>query len=83
MMDQQLPDLVKSVEVPVFLLHGRHDYQTTFKQAKLYFDSLQAPEKTFIEFENSAHMLPYNFEIEKFVTIQSPKISIFPTCLIF
>jgi pimeloyl-ACP methyl ester carboxylesterase len=66
LMNQQLVDLVKKVEVPVYILQGRHDYQTCFDLAKIYFDSLDAPRKEFIEFSNSAHMLPYNLEIEKF-----------------
>jgi len=74
LMDRQLPDLVKSVDVPVYMLQGVHDYQTTFEQAKLYFDSLQAPEKTFIEFSNSAHLIPYNYEIDKFHTILTEQV---------
>lgn len=65
-MNQQLVDLVKKVDVPVYMLQGRHDYQTCFDLAKIYFDSLQAPKKEFFEFSNSAHMLPYNLEIDKF-----------------
>jgi fermentation-respiration switch protein FrsA (DUF1100 family) len=71
LMDQQLPEIVQAVEVPVYMLQGIHDYQTSFEQARLYFDSLQAPVKTFIEFENSAHLIPYNHEIDKFHTIMT------------
>jgi proline iminopeptidase len=66
LMNQQLVDIVKKVEVPVYILQGKHDYQTCFDQAKIYFDLLEAPRKEFIEFSNSAHMLPYNLEIKKF-----------------
>jgi proline iminopeptidase len=74
LMNQQLVDVVKKVEVPVYILQGRHDYQTCFDQAKIYFDSLQAPRKEFIEFSNSAHMLPYNSEIDKFHDVMINKI---------
>lgn len=74
LMNQQISDLVKSVEVPVYILQGKHDYQTSFEMAKIYFDSLQAPRKEFIEFSNSAHMLPYNLEIDKFIDIMNNKI---------
>jgi proline iminopeptidase len=74
LLNQKLVDLVKKVEVPVYILQGRHDYQTCFELAKIYFDSLQAPRKEFIEFSNSAHMLPYNLEIDKFHDIMINKI---------
>lgn len=66
LMNQQLVNIVRKVDVPVYILQGRHDYQTCFDVAKNYFDILEAPRKEFIEFSNSAHMLPYNLEIEKF-----------------
>jgi esterase/lipase len=74
LMNEQLIDIVKKVEVPVYILQGTHDYQTCFSEAKKYFDVLEAPKKEFIEFSNSAHMLPYNQEREKFHTIMINKI---------
>jgi pimeloyl-ACP methyl ester carboxylesterase len=74
LMNQQLVDVVRKVDVPVYILQGRHDYQTCYDLAKIYFDSLQAPRKEFIEFSNSAHMLPYNLEVEKFHDIMINKI---------
>ncbi len=66
LINQKLTELVKEVDVPVYILQGKHDYQTCFETAQEYFDSLQAPYKKLIVFENSAHMLPYNQEIDKF-----------------
>jgi pimeloyl-ACP methyl ester carboxylesterase len=66
LINQKLTELVKDVDVPVYILQGKHDYQTCFETAQEYFDSLQAPYKKLIVFENSAHMLPYNQEIDKF-----------------
>ena len=46
---------IDSIEVPVYLFHGRHDYQTTHLVAKEFYDHLKAPKKGFYTFENSAH----------------------------
>lgn len=64
-------DLFKSVpsqEIPVYILQGTSDFQTSYVVAKEYFDSLQAPVKKFYPFENSAHS-PIFEEPEKFETI--------------
>ncbi|WP_188109535.1 alpha/beta fold hydrolase [Pseudohalioglobus sediminis] len=41
--------------IPVFIFQGVHDYQTTYRQARVYFDNLQAPTKRFYRFEQAAH----------------------------
>lgn len=46
---------VPSQQIPVYMIHGISDYQTSYQVAKEYFDSLQAPVKKFFTFENSAH----------------------------
>lgn len=74
LMNEQLNDIVKEVKVPVYILQGVNDYQTVYSLAKSYFDSLSAPKKEFISFTNSAHMLPYNKEIDKFHDILINKI---------
>jgi proline iminopeptidase len=74
LMNQQLVDVVKKVNVPVYILQGAHDYQTCFSEAKKYFDILEVPRKEFIEFSNSAHMLPYNLERNKFHDVMINKI---------
>ena len=51
---------VPSLEVPVFIFAGKHDYQVPSSLAKQYFELLEAPYKEFIWFEDSAHLL--NFE---------------------
>lgn len=53
------------LEVPVYIFAGRQDYQTPSKLAKQYFDVLQCPQKEFVWFENSAHLLNFE-EPEKF-----------------
>jgi len=69
LMNEQLTDIVKKVEVPVYFLQGIHDYQTCFSEAKKYFEVLEAPKKEFIEFSNSAHYLPYNLEKDKYYDV--------------
>ena len=64
-------DLFKAVpsqQIPVYIMQGRFDYQTSYIVAKEYFDSLQAPVKKFFTFENSAHS-PIFEEPEKFERI--------------
>lgn len=43
------------LNVPVYVFQGIHDYQTPHALAKGYFDRLQAPQKQFFSFANSAH----------------------------
>lgn len=59
---------IPSQKIPVYILQGTHDYETTYKVAKEYFDSLKAPVKKFYPFENSAHS-PIFEEPEKFQKI--------------
>jgi pimeloyl-ACP methyl ester carboxylesterase len=46
---------VKKVNLPVFFLQGRHDYETPAPLVKEYATTLKAPRKKLIWFENSAH----------------------------
>ena len=43
------------LELPVYFLHGIHDYTVSYTEAKSYFEQLQAPLKGFYTFEQSAH----------------------------
>lgn len=46
---------VPKLDVPVWITQGRHDQNTPPILAKAWFDVLEAPEKDWIWFENSAH----------------------------
>lgn len=48
---EQVPEL----KIPVYILHGKHDYQTPHSLAKQYLEALNAPKKNLITLENSAH----------------------------
>ena len=53
-------------KVPIYITHGKYDYQTSFVLAREYLDKIEAPQKAFFTFENSAHS-PNMEEGEKFV----------------
>jgi pimeloyl-ACP methyl ester carboxylesterase len=55
-------------DIPVYITHGKYDYQVSYALACEYFDVIEAPEKAFFTFENSAHS-PNIEEPEKFVQI--------------
>jgi pimeloyl-ACP methyl ester carboxylesterase len=63
-----LADHVPEVGVPVYFLHGVHDYTCTYAEASTYFDSLAAPLKGFYTFSESAHS-PMFEEPDKVMTI--------------
>ncbi len=55
MLATDLSRRVPEVRVPVYFLHGVHDYTCTFAVARAYFEKLKAPLKGFYSFEESAH----------------------------
>lgn len=48
-------ETVKSVNVPVYFFAGKYDYTCCYELQKEYFEFLDAPQKYFYTFENSAH----------------------------
>ena len=51
-------DLTKKVtrlEIPVYFIHGVHDYTVSYPLAKSYYEQLDAPLKGFYTFTKSAH----------------------------
>lgn len=58
--EKQVPKL----DVPVYILQGKFDYQVSYALAKQYLQGLEAPIKGFYTFEQSAHS-PYFEEPEK------------------
>lgn len=64
--DYSNDNLLKSLpklQVPVYGLHGKYDYQVSYQLAKEYFAEVAAPDKKFYTFNNSAHSP--NFEESK------------------
>lgn len=54
-MEVNLMESAASLEVPVFFLQGRHDYNTPSLLVEEYYNLLDAPYKELIWFENSGH----------------------------
>ena len=50
---------VPAVDVPVIFFLGRYDHHVDATIAARYFDSLLAPSKQLVWFENSAHNIPF------------------------
>jgi pimeloyl-ACP methyl ester carboxylesterase len=55
-------------QVPVYITHGKYDYQVSYTLAREWFNKIEAPQKAFFTFENSAHGTIME-EPEKFVQI--------------
>jgi pimeloyl-ACP methyl ester carboxylesterase len=55
MLATDLAEQVPGVDVPVYFLHGVHDYTCTYAEASAYFERLKAPLKGFYTFRASAH----------------------------
>ena len=56
---------IKEYEMPVYFFIGKYDYTTPFQLVAEYHDSIKAPHKELIYFENSAHF-PFFEEPDKF-----------------
>ncbi len=55
MADVDLIAQAPRLDVPVYFLTGRHDYNTPFELVEEYFEVLEAPHKEIVWFEHSAH----------------------------
>jgi pimeloyl-ACP methyl ester carboxylesterase len=66
--DLNLNNEIDSMQVPVYIFHGKHDFTTPYSVAKEFFNQLKAPHKKFFTFENSAHS-PVFEEVNKFNAI--------------
>jgi len=55
MISTDLRQSVPEVQVPVYLLHGVHDFTCSYRLARSYAAELRAPVKGFYSFSNSAH----------------------------
>ena len=65
LLEVDLFEQVPEVQVPVFFMEGRHDWEVPSILSERYFDALRAPSKRLIWFENSAH-LPNAEERDRF-----------------
>ena len=65
---------IKRLDVPVVITQGRHDYNTPSAIAQEWFEALEAPSKTWVWFEDSAHS-PDVEEPEKWSAVLSTELS--------
>lgn len=42
-------------EIPVYIVHGKYDYQVSYELAKRYMEIITAPDKELFTFEDAAH----------------------------
>lgn len=55
MRQMNLMERVESVNVPIYFIMGKHDLTNPSEPTKAFFNEIEAPEKQWIIFENSAH----------------------------
>ncbi|OIK10348.1 hypothetical protein BIV60_21615 [Bacillus sp. MUM 116] len=65
LMEINFIDTASKLEIPVYFIAGRHDYQVPSQLAEKYFEILECPHKELIWFENSGHLSNYE-EVENF-----------------
>ncbi|MBT4760817.1 MAG: alpha/beta hydrolase [Bdellovibrionaceae bacterium] len=77
--NRKITDEVKKIEVPIFAIHGRHDFNVEPYAAEAYISHLTAPCKITSWFENSAHMMTFE-EPEKFKNFMINKVLNLKAC---
>ncbi len=55
---ENFSETIPRLEIPVYMIQGKYDYQVSYKYAKEYFELLDAPIKKFYTFKHSAHCPP-------------------------
>lgn len=70
LLEVNLMEQVPEVQVPVYFFVGRNDYNTPFELAEKYYNTIKAPSKKMIWFENSGHA-PHFEEPEKFARMMT------------
>jgi pimeloyl-ACP methyl ester carboxylesterase len=65
LLEVDLFEQVPEMQVPVFFIEGRHDWEVPSILSARYFEALRAPSKQLFWFENSAH-LPNAEERDRF-----------------
>jgi pimeloyl-ACP methyl ester carboxylesterase len=68
-----ISEMITSLELPVFFMSGIYDYTVNYSITKNYYETLQATQKGFYSFENSAHS-PLWEEPEKFIAIMNTDV---------
>lgn len=61
-------ELAPRLDIPMYIIHGAYDYQTTFAEATRFFHHVEAPFKTLFTFHDCAHA-PFLEDQQRFMTI--------------
>jgi pimeloyl-ACP methyl ester carboxylesterase len=73
LLEVDLFEQVPEMQLPVFFMEGRHDWEVPSILSARYFEALRAPSKRLIWFENSAH-LPNAEERDRFNQIMRDEV---------
>lgn len=65
--------LAPRFEVLVFIMQGRYDYQTSYKEAKRFYEKIEAPSKKLYTFDNCAHA-PFLEDKDRFLEILKTEV---------
>ncbi|ENH96194.1 hypothetical protein J416_11842 [Gracilibacillus halophilus YIM-C55.5] len=65
--------LAPRFEVPVFIIHGMNDYSTSYKEAKRFYEKIEAPSKKIFTFDNCAHS-PFLEDQDTFMKILKTEV---------
>ncbi|MFC0090032.1 alpha/beta hydrolase [Allobacillus sp. GCM10007491] len=68
-------------EIPVYILQGAYDYQTTCNEAKRFYENIEAPDKQFFLFEDCAHT-PFVEDQNRFIDILINRILVEPSAVV-
>lgn len=63
----------RKFKVPIYILHGKYDMQVSHELALQYYNIIEAPDKGFFTFDESAHS-PNFEEVDKFLEIVFSKL---------
>lgn len=73
MYEDNLMRRIDRLEIPIFFLCGEHDLTVSFELSRTFFERIEAPEKKFYTFIDSAHS-PHLEEPERFVKIMCEEV---------
>lgn len=65
--------LAPRFDIPVHIIHGKYDYQTSYQEAQRFYELIKAPYKKMYTFEQSAHS-PFVEEHEEFRRILEEEV---------
>jgi len=71
LINNDLSEESTTFDIPVYFFHGIHDYTCSYELAKNYYEKINAPDKKFFTFMNSAHSPIFEEPLECLNIIES------------